>query len=276
MGKFFEYYQDLSDPLLVLGYPITDQYFDSLTLRTVQYFQKGRLDLVTTDGGEEVRVAPLGEYLYDTGAPRAAISTDSPSCDYFAETKHSVCYAFSQFYRGNDGESNLGLPISEVEIRENRMVQYFQNGRLEWRPELPSGQRVLMTDLGRIYFDKVVGDQSKIRPTLPSFIPAVMIEPQVHAFVTSSLAAVGQEQSVFIVVQDKMFRPVAQAGVGVVVTYPDGFSEILSSEPTNADGISKLAFTVRDAPARQIVTLAVTVKVQGQEAHTQTWFRVWW
>lgn len=271
-GPFLTFYQSLKEPLRVLGYPITRQYFDALAQHEVQYFQKGRLDLV----GAEVQLAPLGELLYETGAPLAPVSKNSPSCRTFPQTGHSVCFAFAQFYDSFDGEVLLGLPISDIEIREQRYVQYFQNARLEWRPDMPPGHRVVVTDLGRIYFDKVVGNPELAQPYLPSYVPASTLQPQARAFVASPLTTAGAEQTVYVIVQDQFLRPVANASVIVTIQYPGRPAEVLQAAPTNPNGFTTLSFEVGDAPRNEIVDLTITGLVHGEEVRTTSWFRMWW
>ncbi len=42
-GEFLTEYNSVDDPLLYFGYPITDDFIDSVTGQHVQYFQKARL-----------------------------------------------------------------------------------------------------------------------------------------------------------------------------------------------------------------------------------------
>ena len=275
-GPFLAYYQGLEDPLLLLGYPITDRYFDPFTGREVQYFQKGRLELVDTPAGQAVRQAPLGELLYDPGTAVQEVPADSPACRHFAETGRSVCYSFWTFYQQYNGREVLGLPISNAEIREGRYVQYFENARLEWRPELPAGHRVVLTDLGRIYFDKVVGNQDLTRPSRPDYIPAASVEIKASAFVTQALIASGNMQTVQVIVQDQFLRPVAGAETTLEILYPDGTREVLPLPATDERGIAEASFPVGSGPVRELVTLNAVVSYQGKESSAQTWFRLWW
>ena len=165
-GEFLRTYNSVSDPLLFFGYPITDDFTDPVTSQRVQYFQRARFDLVDTQTGPQVKIAPLGQLLHESGAPLADIPRDGPTCRSF-DSGYSVCYAFLQFYDAYDGMNRFGNPISDVEVIDGRYIQYFDNTRMEWWPDRPAGQRVVLTDLGRIYFDKVVANPEllKIEPT---------------------------------------------------------------------------------------------------------------
>jgi hypothetical protein len=271
-GPVLEFYNSLKDPLRSLGFPITRQYTDPLTQAEVQYFQKARLEII--DG--QVSLSPLGKWLYNTGAPKANVKTRGPACQYFAETQHSVCYGFLQFYKAYDGEELLGQPISDVEWRENRYTQYFTNARLEWRTENPEGMKVVVSDLGRIYFDKVVDDPSVTRPPEPTNIIVSQVKLSAHAFVARPLLPVGGEQTVFVLVQNQGNVPVEGVSVAVIVHLPDGEPLALVADATNADGITQISFPMDIGSPRTIVPVEVLVTRGTQETRAQTWFRLWW
>ena len=203
----------MSDPLLYFGYPITDDFTDPNTNQRVQYFQRARFDLVDTAEGTVIQIAPLGRLLHEDNAPLADIPNEGPTCRAF-ETGHSVCYAFLQFYDSYNGSAWFGSPISEVEVADGHYVQYFENIRMEWWPEKPSGQRVVLTDLGRIYFDRFVANPELLKSSPPASINGKLINPTVNLFALRSLIGAGEQQTVFVIVQDQYFRPVASSQVG--------------------------------------------------------------
>jgi len=133
-GEFLTEYNSVDDPLLYFGYPITDDFIDSVTGQHVQYFQKARFDLVDTDQGTKVQIAPLGKLLHEDDAQLADIASDGPTCRKFP-SGYSVCYAFLQFYDAYKGETYFGNPVSALEVIDGRYVQYFENSRMEWWPE---------------------------------------------------------------------------------------------------------------------------------------------
>ena len=59
------------------GYPITDDFKDPVTRGHVQYFEKARFDLVDTDDGPRIQMAPLGQLLHESGNPLSAAMTCS-------------------------------------------------------------------------------------------------------------------------------------------------------------------------------------------------------
>lgn len=64
------------------------------------------------------------EFLFDT----------SPF--YFEQTGHHILGKFQVYWRQDGSGSTIGLPVAEAfRDRNGRLVQYFENARLEWFPE---------------------------------------------------------------------------------------------------------------------------------------------
>jgi len=253
-GDFLRLYNSTPDPLLIYGYPITDE-------DTVQ--------------GPQVQIAPLGEYLHETGAPLADIPREGPTCRMF-QTGFSVCYAFLQFYDANNGSQFFGNPISDVEVIDGRYMQYFQNSRMEWWPDKPSGQRVVLTDVGRLYFDRVVGNPDLLKSDPPANIAGNLIKPITRVFVLRSLVGAGESQTVFVVAQDQYLRPLEGAQVGVTLSFPDGNTEFYRLTETNEFGISQFTFTVADLPTRSVINVEAEISLRGEFSLGNSWFRLWW
>ena len=250
-GDFLTMYNSSADPLLLFGYPITDDFTDPISDNRVQYFQKVRFDLVDTQQGQLVDIAPLGRLLYVPGAPLADIAQEGPTCRGF-ESGFSVCYAFLQFYDANNGGIFFGDPISGVEVIDGRYMQYFENVRMEWWPDRPSGQRVILTDLGRLYFDKFVSNPDFLKSDPPANSAGNLIKPITRVFVLHSLIGAGESQTVYVIAQDQYLRPLDGAQVGVTLSFPDKTSEFYRLNETNEFGISQFTFNVANLPMRSI------------------------
>jgi len=277
-GAFLEQYAGVRNPLDIYGLPITGEFegMSTFGITTVQYFNKTRFDLVKDlEGNDKVIVANLGELMYPGPGPLAPVSSDGPTCRNFPATGKSVCYAFLQYYDANDGSATFGDPISDLEIREGRYVQYFQKARMEWVPELEADSHVVLTDLGKRYFDFMVGDPDRLRPE-GSSIPGKPRKPQAYAFVASPLITAGSQQTLNVVVVDMFHKPVANAQVWVFLLTPDGRSDPYRASDTNADGISSLQFPVGNLSPTQIVELEVKVTANGEEASAKSWYRIWY
>lgn len=274
-GAFLAFFNETPENLRLFGYPITEAIPDS-DGHLVQYFQRVRLDQLV-DGS--IQVAPLGRLLYEPDAPLAPVSTASSMCRRFPETGYSVCYAFLQFYDAYNGPKYFGNPISELEERDGgRFVQYFENVRMEWLPTAAEGEKVVLTHLGRMYFDEHVNDPALIRSTNPgNAIIALPQELQASAFVKDTLLPLNSTQSVFIVVQDAQFLPIQGANLQVVLTFPDGAQQSFRPELSNQNGISELRFPIPNTyQVDDVVKISVEAEYQGGKAQATTWFRIWW
>lgn len=271
-GEFLTYYRTIAQPMVTLGYPISNEEEDPLTGKLVQYFLFGRLELdPTAPQGQRVSISNLGELLYTSGAPLADIPTNGPTCRLFKKTGKSVCHNFLLFYDGNEGARNFGNPISQVEIHDGRMVQYFEKVRLEWRPEAPAGMRMAVSPLGKYYYDRVLNGKAQ------KDLANIKVEDiTVRAFPAHALATSNSHESLYVIVQDQALKPVPQAMVGVIVTLPSGHQEYYRSNVTNQDGISTIDIPVGDVPVKEIVKIEVVASYSGMEKRTNTWFRVWW
>ncbi len=113
---------------------------------------------------QRVQLTSVGQALYQPANQLKLGNT--AGCDLFA-TGYSVCLAFLDFYKANGGTAQFGNPISPFEFHENLIVQYFEKARFEWRADRPEDQRVVLTDLGRLYFDQLGEDPAQLKPVKP-------------------------------------------------------------------------------------------------------------
>jgi photosystem II stability/assembly factor-like uncharacterized protein len=126
----------------------------------VQFFERAELE-ITANGIVE---APLGSILTQGRAfPTVHAFAPSPTKMYFSATKHSLSGNFLKFWQNHHGAQLFGLPISEP-LREKNgdgtgrvyLVQYFQNARLEFHPELAgTNNEVMLGLLGRQYLQQL-------------------------------------------------------------------------------------------------------------------------
>ncbi len=275
-GDFLATYLDATDPVAIYGYPITDAFQNPTTGRIVQYFENAFFELYPeSDPPLRVRRALLGEYLYQRGQS-LSIPPNSPGCRYFPETRHQVCYAFLNYFEQNGGIPQFGYPISEIEIRNDSLVQYFQRAAFIWRPDRPSGERVVLSDLGRQYFDYREEDTIRLLPSRDRFLPLIILGLKLRAFPLQAVAPRGADQTLYVAVQDQNLRPVANATVFVTITYPSGRQEaILFPELTDEHGITRLTFRVDDDEVG-LAEIEVKASFDSFQADTVTSFRIWW
>jgi len=274
-GEFLHFYQQASNPLLIYGYPITEEFTRSGGLR-VQYFQRARFEYhPEMPAGRRVILTPLGT---DSYIASTQINIYSPlSCRYFAATGYSVCFEFLQFFDTNGGVAQFGLPVSPFEYRDDTIVQYFENARLEWQPWREPGQRVVIADLGRIYFGKAGEDPGLLPPSQPlnAGTEPLVLSLQVRAFVSKAVAHSDDRQAVFIVVRDQRGKPIADANCTSNLTWPDQRTES-ALQHTDAAGVATISLAFTGQPEGRMVYADVSCTYNGLQSATSTSFRIWY
>jgi hypothetical protein len=136
-------YWERNGGLAVFGYPIgaeiaNENVEDTFVGRT-QWFQRDRLE-VHADG---VKAGRLGARILELqGRPWESfgrVSAAPQSCQWFAETGHSLCEPFLSYWRKNGGLERFGFPLTEPfteTIGDWRgTVQFFERRRMEHHVE---------------------------------------------------------------------------------------------------------------------------------------------
>jgi len=271
-GDFLRFYRGVPDPKLVFGYPITEQMV-SKEGRTVQYFQRARFEL-RSDVPENQRVQLAFVGLASYQAAEQLNINNTAGCDLFV-TGYSVCFAFLDFYKANGGAAQFGNPISPFEFHENLIVQYFEKARFEWRADRPEGQRVVLTDLGRLYFEQLGEDQAYLKPVSPldaTINPVLSIK--LRAFVRKSVTLSSGQQTVFVIVQSQTLQAISNATGKATVHWPDGRTEDYFFT-TNSSGLGTATFNFADQKAGELVSIDIVVVYQGLAGTTRASFRIW-
>jgi hypothetical protein len=276
-GEFLTKFHSVSNPLQLYGYPITEAYQDPTNHLLIQYFQKARFELfLIAPVSERVQFTPLGQYLYNSGVP-APLPATGPACRTF-DKGFQVCYSLLEFYLANGGEAQFGKPISNTELHDNVIVQYFQNTRFEWHPELPAGQRVVLANLGKEYFSVMHENPVRLKsePGSNGNTNNGTLSLKVHAYPTTAVTSRNGMQTIYAIVQDQRLLPVKDAQVTITLTMPAG-DEIRHIVPilTNEKGVTQYTFPFNTNDVG-IVQVTVTASSNNLEAKTTTSFRVWW
>ena len=271
-GAFLQFYKDAKDPKLVFGYPITEQ-IKSKDGRTVQYFQRARFEL-TTDllGKPIIQLTSLGQATYKPGTQMNIANT--AGCQLFFSGQR-VCYEFLDFFKANGGTSQFGNPISPFEFHNDLIVQYFEKARFEWRADRPKDQRVVITDLGRLYFDQLGEDAAQLKPVTPqdATINSVL-SIKVRAFMLKSVTRSSGQQTIYVIVQSQTLQSVSNANGKIVIHWPNGKTEEYFFV-TNSSGIGTASFNFSDQKQGELVPIDVIVVYQGLAGTTTTSFRIW-
>jgi hypothetical protein len=272
-GDFLQFYKRARDPKLIYGYPITEQ-ITSKDGKTVQYFQRARFELsMDTVGNPRVQLTSIGQAAYQPGGQLNI--NNSSGCQSFS-SGFSVCFTFLDFYRANGGESQFGNPISPFEYRENLIVQYFEKARFEWRADRPEGQRVVLTDLGRTYFDLLGEDAVHLKSANPldaTINPVLSL--RVRAYVLKSIMPSSGDQTIYVVVQSQTLQAVANAAGKATIRWPDGQAEDYYFN-TNNVGIGSFKIKFSNQKPGELVPIDILVTYQGLVGKTSTSFRIWY
>ena len=269
-SDFLQFYRSAKDPKLVYGYPITEQ-MTSRDGKTVQYFQRARFELTNT---QSIQLTPLGRFTYQPKSPMT-INNANACQTYPTGTGFPVCLTFLDFYKANGGPAQFGNPISPFESSDGLIVQYFEAARFEWRADRPADQRVVISDLGRIYFDQLKEDPAQLKPIEQkdeTIKPVLSLK--IRAFVLKAVTLKSGQQTVYVVVQDQTSEPVFNATGKALVKFPNGTNQEFSFT-TNASGIANISFNFQDQKSGELVPIEITVTYQSITGTTKTSFRIW-
>lgn len=267
-GAFLQFYNAAKDPKLVYGYPITEQ-ITARDGKTVQYFQRARFELATSN---RVRLTPLGALTYQPQSPLPVEGNNG--CERFPGG-YSVCFTFLDFYKTNGGPNQFGNPISPFESADGLIVQYFEGARFEWRADRGAEKWVVISDLGRLYFDQQKEDPAHLRPVPP---PDATIKPvlslKARAFVLRAVTLKAGTQTVYVTVHDQTSDALENASVKASVRFTDGTAQEYVFT-TNAQGIGQVTFDFSGQKPGELVMVEVSVNYQGLTTTTTTSFRIW-
>lgn len=273
-GEFLKTYRNVSDPLRLYGLPITDHFTDSTLGVEVQYFEKVRFELHPEAHPDlRVKISDLGSLIYEPG-PEISNQGRTQPCRTYSETGYTVCFDFLEFFDQHGGVAQFGYPISNMEDRDGRIVQYFYKARLEWRPEMPYGQRVVVSDLGRRYFYIRGESLKRLGSSLENNAPQVILDLKTRAYPLRALAPQEGTQTIFVIVQDQNLHPVSGAAVILTFNSPSGQATTHTLPPTDASGITKFTFTYSTEESG-LAKIWVTTAYNQLEQQTVTSFRIW-
>ncbi len=273
-GEFLEFYQRISNPEFIYGYPITQPLIDALSGRTVQYFQRARFEHhLENPAGERVVLSPVGSLGYDRGNP-IDLGVSNPACRFFGGQPYPVCYSFLDYYEKYGGQSQFGLPISGLEFYGERIVQWFEYARLEWHPEFRPGSQITLANLGRVYFDKRGEDPAHLQPIEDDRI-FTTTDLKTRAFLEKAVVAQSGSQRVFVIVHNQNLAPVAGAQVTFVVRFPNGTSQSTLMPLTNEQGFTETTFPITFANLG-VAEVFVSITYNGFTETIKTSFRIWY
>ncbi len=261
----------------IFGEPISEAFPLPNEGLVVQYFQNLRLEHEMGQP-QTVRISPLGLWGYEgLREVEPDEATGNGRSRTFPETNQTVRNEFLTFYEEFDSEQILGWPISPQLLVGGVRTQYFENGRLEWRPQLPLDQRVQLGWLGREHFDSEMAFIYRDEFVNAGPVAAAgLSEVAVMASVQSPVVYMGEEQRVFVTVLSPEGNWVPEVAVTAVLQYGD------TSTPINlglTDGEGKIVrmLDLAGIPPGQDVALEIRVEGNGRViGTTRLTFQTWW
>jgi hypothetical protein len=279
-GEFLDKFNSVTNPIQVFGFPITEEIWapdgSPFAGKRVQYFQRAIFEYrVENAPGHRVQLVPLGTKMIDLAqfSNLDVLPANHPACEDFPGSDFRVCYAFLQFFKNNGGVSVFGYPITDLVVENNRIIQYFEFARFEWRPELAQGQRVHLTNLGEIYFN--ANENSDIK----NFIPNIGIQQiqalRVQAFPLHAVISNQGTQTIYIIVKDQLDKPVSGAEVSLRIVLTDEEVYSLPMNRTDENGLTSVSFAHQGEPVGRVqILVEVTYNNQLTKISRMS-YRIW-
>ena len=275
--EFVTFYVELGGNAL-LGQPISWAFQESPDAPLVQYFSAARLEHL--DG--VLTVAPLGECAL-AGAGEAVrvddVENSGDNSRTFPETDQTVSGDFLIFYEANQGESLLGTPITAVLDEDGALVQYFVNGRLQERPELPDGQQVVLSPLGQAHFETAKVQYAYRTALLARPVPSASVtNADVFAYVEAPVLYAGDDQVLHVTVLTEDGRPIPELTVTAAMSYGETAVGLTELGTTDEKSNLETMLDMSTIPPEQDVKIIISVfSPAGVLIGTDTlFFKTWW
>lgn len=278
-GAFLEFYEDAENPILIYGYPITEAYIDDINGPSaglfIQYFHKARFELHPNNPpGEQVVLTPIGVTFYEEGIS-LELDSNNPACHQAPGWNYPICYSFLFFFNTYGEESQFGKPISGLVIDGNRVVQYFENTRMEWQPDSPTELKINLSNFGISHFYLLNGNLARLQPIQNSTISINVTNLLVRGFMGESITTMNDEQSFFVIVRDQNNSPITNAQVVITVEYPSGNQTTLPTLFTSELGIAKSNIKFNENTIGSAI-VRITVTFGNLTKTFTTTFRIWY
>lgn len=157
VGHDFLKFYNTQGGVTTFGYPLGPEQVVDGTL--VQQFERARMEwhpelasgLATAPA---VVLTPLGQQRAAQLRLAWPPGANTGVGQYFQQTGHGIKGGFLEYWLNHGGERIFGLPISPEAPMSNPadgktyVTQYFQRARMEYHPELPEGQRIVLGAIG--------------------------------------------------------------------------------------------------------------------------------
>lgn len=195
------------------------------------------------------QLAALGT-LARGGMDAPAAPVIGAEATHFVKTGHNVVLGMQRFLAAHGGAEILGMPVTELIAEDGRLVQYFENFRVEWQPALPDASAFMIAPLGQHYFNAAYFKT-------PDAAQAETGQLFISATVDHPVLAVPGDQTFHVWVLDAAGKPVA--GAQVMLAWSAAAAAPGELPVTDAAGHSMLTMRLeKPAFAPQIAYRATT------------------
>ena len=201
-GAFLAYWQQ-NGGLPQQGFPISEEMTEKSDtdgkFYTVQYFERAVFELHPENKPPyDLLLSLLGNFdykrKYPSGAPGQQPNT-SPGSILFKETGKRLGGVFLSYWQQHGGLAQQGFPISDELTEKSELngktyrVQYFERAVFEYHPENRPPYDVLLSQLGKFRYDRVVAP--KYKPTQGVYASGVSQGPSHLPLLSGPRAAAG-------------------------------------------------------------------------------------
>ncbi|MBK8989338.1 MAG: hypothetical protein IPM39_25305 [Chloroflexi bacterium] len=272
-AEFLPFYQEYGGRR-ILGDPISELFVAEENGRSLQYFQNVRLEYDAATG--QIVVTPLGVWaLEGLREPIPALTPGSPA-QPSAGAPYPIQDEFFTFYSRYSGDTLLGPAMSPQLNADDLRVQYFANGRLEWRPEAPTDLRVQLSPLGQAHFDSemrfIYQESRDARPVSSAGVSMVVL----NAYVKAPILYGGETQTLYVTAQTPGGDPVTGLPVDLTLTYGEN-SQTIALGSTNDNGQITYPLAVPVPPGEQV---SLRLYARGSDGRiigeTVVTYKTWW
>ena len=249
-----------------------------------QYYSNVAL-IWTPTSDNPVSLEPLGA-LDAPEVPSISAPAASDQVHYFPETGHSVTMAFLDFFAAYGGQQPFGFPLTEFRQEDDLAVQWFENVRLEWRPELPDGQRVQLSPLGEINYQRYQGNlprQETIQETIQEPIPELATQEtpptppaEFHIKIAPEkpILPAGAPQRVRFLAFDDSTQFLPNIDI-VLYVEARNWSKVLTAPPTDANGSAMVDLGQVEGDCGEIIQLRAVCETQDSMLMDSSQFTLW-
>lgn len=251
----------------LFGQPLTGPYLDEEGALEQVY---ERAVVFSPDGSaKQAGFRPLGTWMGPAQDPVPPSKEDGGL--YFESSGHNVTLAFADFYREQEGDVILGLPLEEMTLEQDRMRQRFEYGVLEYRFDLPPELALQLAPSGRAYLaahppptaepTPYVLDEGQLRTSVPGSAGSL----RVGAVLGSTVLAPRDRQTIRVTVVDSEGAPVSGASVALRILGRAG-ARLTALPDTDSDGVTILTWTDEDPVSGEVVRVIVQAIAAGRRA----------